>query len=166
MVIKNRIRNVAIWGINHFLRFNGAWGIKRGLLRMTGMKIGKGTRIVGPLRIDICSNVTIGEDCWIGRNFAVHGNADVTIGDRCDIAPEVTFATGTHKVGGPERRAGEGYCQPIHVGNGCWLGIRAVLLAGVSIGDGNIIGAGAVLTRSTEANALYAGSPAKKVKDI
>lgn len=75
-----------------------AFRLKRALLRSIGYRIGENTKIVGPI---FCTGtLMIGSDCWIGRNFKVHGNGTVILGDRLDVGPEVTFVTGTHEVGG------------------------------------------------------------------
>ena len=75
-----------------------SFSLKRKLLRGLGYSIGENTKIVGPI---FCTgNLLIGRDCWIGRNFKVHGNGTVILGDRLDVGPDVTFVTGTHEVGG------------------------------------------------------------------
>jgi len=70
---------------------------KRRLLNSIGYSIGSGTRVVGP--IECYGKLTIGKNCWIGKNLKVNGNGSVFIGDNCDIAPEVTFQTGNHEIG-------------------------------------------------------------------
>ena len=54
---------------------------------------------------------------------------------------------------------------PIHIGNHVWVGVRAIILKGVTIGDGAIIAAGSVVTRDVPANTLVGGVPAKIIKD-
>ena len=99
-------RAFALFLVNHV--FAGSkpryFGIKRRLLNSIGFEIGAGTRVVGP--IECTGRLKVGKDCWIGKNLKVNGNGSVVIGDNCDIAPEVTFQTGGHKIGDPSRRAG------------------------------------------------------------
>ena len=52
------------------------------------------------------------------------------------------------------------------IGDGCWLGARAVVLPGVRIGAGSIVAAGALVTRDVPPNSLVAGVPAKLVRDL
>ena len=137
---------------------------KRKLLNWIGHQIGEGTKIVGP--IDCTAELEIGKSCWIGKNFVVNGNGKLTIGDNCDIAPEVSFQTGGHEIGTTERRAGKGVKYNIQVGNGCWIGARSTILGGVSIGNGCVIAACACVTKSTEENTLYGGVPAKAIKQL
>lgn len=109
-------RAFALFLVNHV--FAGSrpryFGIKRRLLNSIGFEIGAGTRVVGP--IECTGRLKVGKDCWIGKNLKVNGNGSVVIGDNCDIAPEVTFQTGGHKIGDPSRRAGGGYHQRANCG--------------------------------------------------
>ena len=112
------------------------------------------------------TQVSIGKGTFVGYGCFFDAVAAISIGDRCAIANEVCFVTSYHAVGGPEARAGERLVRPIRIGNGRWVGARATFLPGVSVGDGCIIAAGAVVTRDCEANALYAGVPAKFIKRL
>lgn len=104
----------------------------------------------------------IGEGTWLspGAVFHTHQEADIQIGARCDFGPGVEFVTGSHEIGTAERRAGVGTARTIVVGNGCWIGAKSLILGGVTIGDGAIIAAGAVVTRDVPAHTLVAGVPA------
>lgn len=92
--------------VNHLLPQGACFEARRKLLNWAGYPVGSGTRIAGAMHVT--TELSIGSDCWIGRNFTCHGNGSVTIGDRCDIAPDVTVATGSHELGGADRRAGQG----------------------------------------------------------
>ena len=79
---------------------------------------------------------------------------------------QCSFITSSHKIGGEERRAGSNTVAPIYIGKGVWIGANVTILPGVTIGDGCIIAAGAVVNKNCEANSLYAGVPAVKVKTL
>ncbi|WP_081357668.1 acyltransferase [Neomoorella thermoacetica] len=79
---------------------------------------------------------------------------------------EVMICTSTHVIGEKNKRAGESKNLPVIIGDGCWIGTRAVILPGVKIGEGCIIAAGAVVTKDCESNGLYAGVPAKRIKNL
>lgn len=137
---------------------------KRKLLNSIGHSIGEGTKVVGPL---YCSGTLIvGKNCWLGRNLTVNGNGTVFIGDRCDVAPDVVFQTGTHRVGDENRRAGEGLTQNITVGNGCWLGVRSTVLGGVTISDGSVVAACALVNKDVRENTLIGGVPAHEIRRL
>ena len=132
---------------------------KNKLLRSIGIEVGEGTKIVGPLYVS--ASLSIGKNCWIGRNFEAQGNGTVVIEDNCDIAPDVIINTGGHMVGQEKRRAGDGLTADVVIGSGTWVGLRTTILAGCILGKGDVIAAGSVVTKSTEENSLYAGVPAQ-----
>ncbi|WP_458781235.1 DapH/DapD/GlmU-related protein [Arthrobacter sp. D3-16] len=92
--------------------------------------------------------------------------APISIGANCNIAMGVTFVTTSHEVGDASRRAGESTAKPIVVGAGTWIGANATILQGVTIGSGTIIAAGAVVTTDCEADTIYGGVPARKIKEL
>lgn len=61
---------------------------------------------------------------------------------------------------------GEGYTFPTLIKDGCWVGANVTIIPGVTIGEGCIIAAGAVVTKNCEPDGLYAGVPAKRIKDL
>jgi len=137
---------------------------KRKLLNKIGFKIGEGTKIVGP--IECTGALVTGRDCWIGKHFKINGGGLVILGDNCDIAPEVTFQTGTHDIGDEKRRAGVGRncCQ--NVGNGTWIGARATIINNVKIGNGCVIGACALVNKDVSDNTVVGGVPARVIKEL
>ena len=145
------------------------FGLKRRLLRMLGIILGKGTSICGGVQFFGGGRVLIGRDCWIGINtkFYTSPNGNVTIGDFCDIAPDTCFMNGSHEMGDSHRRAGAGRSQHIEVGPGTWIGVRSILLGGSQIGPGCMIAAGSlVLDQKVEANTLLAGIPARVIRQL
>jgi maltose O-acetyltransferase len=112
--------------------------------------------------------IHIGARTHVGFNTKFIGSNGTLIflGDDCDIAPEVTFLTGTHEIGGQQRRAANGKALPIEIGDGCWIGARSIILPGVVIGKGSVIAAGSVVTQSFAANLLIAGVPAEIKKTL
>lgn len=137
---------------------------KRKLLNLCGCQIGEGTKIVAP--ITFYRPFKVGERCWIGKNFCINGNGLVTIGDNCDIAPDVIFSTGGHKIGTNERRAGEGEIYDIHVGDGNWICTRATIQGPVEIGNGTVIAACACVVHNVSDNTLVGGVPARLIKNL
>ena len=150
--------------VNHLLVGTRAFEKKRRLLCSIGHEIGEGTKVVGPL---VCTGkLHIGSECWIGRDLTVTGNGDGYIGDRCDLAPGVMFVTGSHAIGDSHRRAGKGNNQPIRVGDGCWLGARATVLGGVTLGSGTVVAACACVAKDQPDNCLTGGVPAKIIREL
>ena len=92
------------------------------------------------------SIISIGQNSWIGCN--------------------VSFICITHLMGDMKQRAGKSVFLPITIGDGVWVGADVTILPGVSIADGCMIAAGAVVVKDTMPNGLYAGNPAKRIKDL
>lgn len=157
-------RILANFFVNHVFAGTHFFNAKRKLLRFAGYEIGEGTKIVGPF---FCTgSLIIGKNCWIGRNFSVNGNGKVEIDDRCDIAPEVMFITGSHEIGSEKKRAGKGESYSIKVGEGTWICTRATIAKEVEIGKGCVIASCACVVSDLEGNALYGGVPAKIIKKL
>ena len=137
---------------------------KRRLLNAIGFEIGEGSKIVGPI---FCTGkLEIGGNCWIGRNLRIDGNGSVTIGDNCDIAPEVIFETGGHRIGAPQRRAGKGENYRISVGDGTWICAGAMVLGAASVGSGCIVAALACVTKDVTDNTMVGGIPAHFIQEL
>ena len=82
------------------------------------------------------------------------------------MAFESAVVTGSHQLGDRRRRAGPPLPRPVRIGSGCWLGARVIVLPGVTIGPGCIIAAGAVVAQDCAADGLYAGVPARRLRDL
>ena len=149
--------------INIFLSGTHFFRIKRFLLNLAGYKIGKNTKVVGPL--NITGDLIVGENCWIGKELYILGNGLVTIGNNCDLAPCITFSTGGHEIGNSKRRAGEGKIFNITVKDGCWIGTRVTIINSVTISESCVVAAGALVNKDTKKSVVVGGVPAKVIKN-
>ena len=93
-------------------------------------------------------------------------NDNITIGNNCSIAMRCNLITSYHNIGPHDFRGGKSQTAPIIVGNGCWIGAHCTILPGVKIADGCVIGANSLVTKDTEPDGLYVGSPAKRIKTL
>lgn len=113
------------------------------------------------------------------RNFVQpHASAPISVGAFCSIGPEVLiFGRADHptqlastypfrtKLLRPEAGNADAVTKgPVRIGNDVWIGARAMILSGVTVGDGAIIAAGAVVARDVPAYGIVAGNPAKLIK--
>lgn len=143
------------------------FGLKRRLLRWAGAKVGRNVRVCSSVSIYGCGGLEIGDNVWIGHNSIIVCSSKVLIGANVDIAPMVFIGTGSHKIDPKgDHVAGVGVSKDITIGNGAWLGARSTVLPGVTIGDKCVVGAGSVVTKATESMKIYAGVPAKLLKDV
>jgi maltose O-acetyltransferase len=138
------------------------------LYRAFGISIGPHTTILGPIRFawygDIACNVKIGQSCLISRDVTLDPTAEIRIGDRVIMGPEVSFITATHEISEPSQRAGAYRGVPITIGDGVWIGARVTILPGVHVGSGAILAAAAVVTRDVPANVIVGGVPARVLR--
>lgn len=166
-VLKKIKKSILLFVINKLLRGTHFFKIKRFLLNQCeGISIAENSKIVAPIYIPLCSDLEIGADVWIGKNFSLEGNGKVTIGNQCDLGPSVTCITGSHKIGEKSRRAGEGYNGNVRIGDGTWIGTRVILLANNSIEKGSVVAAGAVVNKDVPENVLCGGIPAKIIRNL
>jgi acetyltransferase-like isoleucine patch superfamily enzyme len=138
--------------------------VRRRIYKSYGMRIETGGIspgcFFGSRRVSIGTGTTVNYRCFFD-SFS-----PIRIGRWCAIGMEVLFCTSTHELGPPEQRAGRPTGTQISVGDGCWIGARAVILPGVTIENGCVVAGGAVVTKDCAANGLYAGVPARRVKDL
>ena len=139
--------------------------VRHRLLRLYGVTVGDAAIFRAGFYLDNL-DLAIGDGTFINSGCHFEGRSPISIGARCDIGMEVMFCTSTHVAGGPGRRAGPPTSAPITVGDGCWIGARAVLLPGVSVADGCVVAAGAVVASDTLPHGLYGGVPAARLRDL
>ena len=114
------------------------------------------TLITGPGRI------RIGDDVFINSGVRIESQRSVTIGTGTMIAYGVVITdTDSHGIGGNPTRI-----EPVTIGDGCWIGARAIILPGVAIGRRAVVAVGAVVTRDVPEDALVAGVPARLIRTI
>jgi chloramphenicol O-acetyltransferase type B len=112
------------------------------------------------------NHVTVGDHVYIGRHSHLAGR--ISIGDYCLIASYVSFVGGDHPVdvlGYPMCFAGGPHLIETVVERDVWIGHGAIVLQGVRIGEGSVVAAGSVVTKSVDPYTIVAGNPARKIRD-
>ncbi|HWL64773.1 MAG TPA: acyltransferase [Actinomycetota bacterium] len=105
--------------------------------------------------------LSIGSGVLINSGVSVLCWDSVTIGDDCSFAfDSVVMDTDFHRI----RPGQAGVTAPVVIGNHVWVGARATILKGVTIGDGAIVAAGSIVTHDVPARALVAGVPAGVIR--
>lgn len=110
------------------------------------------------------ARLTVGDYTFIGNGTQFDIVEALEIGAHTLIAPGVFITDHAHRKDKGLRIGEQGTtAAPVVVGSDVWIGTRAVILPGVTIGDGAVVGAGAVVTKSVEAGAIVAGVPARQI---
>jgi acetyltransferase-like isoleucine patch superfamily enzyme len=127
-----------------------------------GMKIGKNTVLNMSQYIFSIRKLFIGNNVHINRGCFFDARAGITIGNNVSISHGVSLVTGSHRV---NSTSFEGIFLPIKINDFVWLGINSIVLRGVTIGEGAVVAAGAVVTKDVEPYTVVGGIPAKKIGD-
>lgn len=117
-----------------------------------------------PFYTDCGKNITIGKNVFINAGCKFQDQGGITIGDGSLIGHNVVLVTLNHSLLASKRA--NLIPAPIRIGKNVWIGANAVVLPGVTIGDGAVIAAGAVVTKNVEADTVVGGVPAKVIRRI
>ena len=108
----------------------------------------------------------IGAGTGINYGSAICASHSITIGERCLIGQHVLlFDSAWHHLD-PARRLERPEPEPVVIGDNVWIGTRAMVMPGVTIGDDAAVAAGSVVTRDVPARHFAAGIPAKVIREI
>ncbi len=132
-----------------------AWRVV--LLRMFGARIGVGCRLKPGLRVKFPWRLQVGHACWLAEDAWIDNLALITIGDRVCLSQGVYLCTGNHnfRSHGFDLLLGE-----IRIGSDAWIAARSVLAPGTAIGDGAVVGLGAVVSGEIPSGVIVRGNPA------
>jgi len=106
-----------------------------------------------------CS-ISIGNNTVVNRGCYLDGRTGIVIGDNVNISFQSCIITLQHEAGSLDFRCIGG---KVRIEDHAWIGARAILLPGVTIGEGAVVGAGAVVAKDVPPYAIVAGAPARKI---
>jgi len=164
-----------VWGIRHP---RSAWSIihwkvssflirRRGwLLRLDGGHVGTGVLIQPDVTIVGASGLSMGNNCFINRGTWIWAAGTIKIGNNVIIGPYAVLVSGNHRYDSldrPIKQQGD-ILNPIVIEDDVWIGAHAVVLSGVTIGEGSVIGAAAVVTSDIPAYSVAVGIPARVIR--
>jgi acetyltransferase-like isoleucine patch superfamily enzyme len=116
----------------------------------------------GPREIRRCG-VRIGRNSRIDRDCMIDVRSGLTIGDNVVFSPEVMLLAGTHDVNDPGFASSPVGPYRVEIEDYAWIGARAVIMPGVTVGRGGVVAAGAVVTKDVPPLTIVAGVPAKPI---
>lgn len=124
------------------------------------VRIGKGSIIYRGANIRQSSKLVIGDNSIVGSNAKLDARSGIFIGSRVNISDDVWIWTNQHDV---QDKYFSVTGQPVKVLDYAWVSSRVTILPGVTVGEGSVIAAGAVVTGDTEPYGIYGGIPARKI---
>lgn len=115
--------------------------------------------------------LVIGEGCHIGHACSFTVGKEIVIGKHCLVAADVVIADSPGHPKDPQRRlAGDpppdDSVQPVRIGDNVWIGRRAMIMPGITVGDGSIVGAGSIVTHDVAPRTVVGGNPAKVLSSL
>jgi len=155
-----------------------------------GLESGRGAKVYGNVRFRITdegsarlgenvvierfSEITckggslyVGDNSFIGQGSIIVAKRQITIGSDCLIANNVSIRDQNHSFGVGILTRNAGFTvKPVEIGRNVWLGSGVVVLPGVRIGDGCVVGAGSIVTKSLPPNSIAVGNPACVIRTI
>ncbi|GAA4093613.1 WcaF family extracellular polysaccharide biosynthesis acetyltransferase [Mucilaginibacter panaciglaebae] len=138
------------------------YGIKNTLLRLFGAKLGSQVEVKPNVNIKYPWLLTIGDEVWIGEEVWIDNLVRVTIGSNICLSQGATILTGSHNYKKPSFNLITG---PVIIEDGAWIGAKAIINQGITIGSHAVLTTGSVATKNLEPYAVYQGNPAVKIRD-
>lgn len=130
--------------------------------RLSGVKLGAHSTLHTGVRVFDPRGIRVGEDTIVGYRTFLDGRAPLTIGSHTDIASEVMIYNQEHDLSADDFHAKS---APVKIGDYVFIGPRAIILPGITIGDRAVVAAGAVVTKDVPEGEIVGGVPAKKISD-
>jgi maltose O-acetyltransferase len=153
---------------NHVVSHLPSFGLRHAWYRrVLGLEVGPGTRVFmgcylwfyGPTQLRR-RGLRVGSYTWINRNCCLDARAPLTIGSNVSISPEVMILTTGHRQNSP---GFELVSKPVVIEDHVWIGTRAMIMPGVTLGRGCVVAAGAVVTHDVAPRVVVAGVPAREI---
>lgn len=148
---------------------------RRSILESILGSIGEDADIYPTVKFDYGCNIYIGDRVYINFNAIFLDCAEIRIGNDVFIGPNASFLTPIHPLLPSDRNQrvkedGTRYmieaATPITIGNDVWVGGNVSFLPGVTVGDGSVIGAGSVVTKSIPPGVIAVGNPCRVVREL
>ncbi|MBS1712894.1 MAG: putative colanic acid biosynthesis acetyltransferase [Armatimonadetes bacterium] len=162
--LSNRLKRLA-WNIVRSLLFRTSprplHGWRRFLLTSFGAKIGKGANVLPKAVVWAPWNLEMEEFAAVADNVTVYNMARITIGRKATVSQGVHLCAGTHDY---ESKNFQLYAEPITVGADAWLCAECFVGPGVTIGEGAVVAARAVVVKDVPAWTVCGGNPCRPLK--
>jgi len=123
-------------------------------------KLPKNSLFTPPFQIDYACQMTIGEGVFANHDLTCMSAGGITLEDGVMIGPNASILTVNHDLNDLQVII----CKPIIIKKGAWIGSKSIIMPGITIGEGAVVGSGAVVTHDVPPNAVVVGNPAKVIR--
>lgn len=165
--LKSKVGRV-VWGVVRVLFFRWlptgfCWSrvMRRNVLRLFGARLSAGVAVHGSVRVWQPWNLEMGCNSTIGDRVDCYSVDKIRIGAQVVVSQDAFLCTASHDITSPIM---ELTVAPIEICDQAWIGARAIVLPGVTIGEGAVVAAGAVVAKNVEPWTVVGGNPAKFIK--
>ena len=141
-------------------------GLRRLYLRMLGLSIGQKAMVAASVHIG-STKIVIGHNAGVNLGSFLDGCGRVIIEDEAQLGPFVKVLTGSHDIRSDEVRISRALVvRDVVFRRGCWVGMGAMILPGVTVGAGAVVCAGSVVHKDVAPNTMVGGNPARLIKRL
>jgi len=134
-------------------------GLRLYLYRRIGLRVGKNCVIRRGIYLASPNHLEVGDGSFLGR-ASLYCTGGVTIGKNVNVSDGVVIITAKHDVNSPKFEASY---EPIIIQDWAWIATNAIILGGVTVGEGAVVAAGAVVTKDVPPYAIVGGNPAQVI---
>ncbi|HLX62134.1 MAG TPA: acyltransferase [Planctomycetota bacterium] len=161
MRVRQLISDFLLYLANHFVNRVPFYFARNFFYRhLFAIRIGKVTAIHMGQKLLIRGGIVVGHHSVINRDCTLDGRGGLRIGDNVSISPEVMILTAEHEV---NSAAFAGVERKVNIEDYVWIGSRAVILPGVTLGKGCVVAAGAIVRKDVPPYTVVAGVPARPI---
>ena len=154
-----------LWYFTNILFFKNAWNpcnaIKIRLLKLFGAQVGSNVIIKPSVNIKYPWNLTMGNNVWIGENVWIDNLANVDIGNNVCISQGAMLLCGNHNY---KKKTFDLIIGEINLKDGTWVGAQSTVCPNVTFYENSILTVGSIAIHDLEANGIYQGNPAIKIR--
>jgi acetyltransferase-like isoleucine patch superfamily enzyme len=147
--------------LNSFVGRIPVFRLRMAAYRLLGLRVGSESSILMATEFYAARHVSIGRHTVINPHCYLDGRGGLTIGDNVNISSHVVIVAGTHDIHDGAEFSGS--VRPICIEDYAWLCTRCTILAGVTVGRGAVVAAGAVVTHAVPPFTVVGGVPARKI---
>lgn len=134
------------------------------LSRVVGYSIPESTEVNAPVHSDFGPHFFIGQNVYVNQGVMFVDLGGIYLADGALIGPGAMLITVNHVEDPAHRR--DVYAKPVHIEKNAWIGAKAMILSGVTVGENAIVGAGSIVTKDVPANMVVVGSPARVLRRV